>query len=122
MVIADASVAPHHAELVVTEDGRLHLTDCASASGTWREVAPKEGEAGAGWQAVRQAFVRPEEALRLGDHRCTARELLREATARAGGTASGQELPGEGGGGRAARLRGRLERDPRTGEIVRRRP
>ena len=30
VVIADASLAPHHAELVITDDGRLYLTDCAT--------------------------------------------------------------------------------------------
>ncbi|MGI9491172.1 MAG: FHA domain-containing protein, partial [Geminicoccaceae bacterium] len=36
ITLVDASVAPHHAELVVTDDDRYYLTDCASASGTWR--------------------------------------------------------------------------------------
>ena len=35
VVIADASLAPHHAELVVTDDGRLYVTDCATDAGTW---------------------------------------------------------------------------------------
>ena len=33
VVIADASLAPHHAELVITDDGRLYLTDCATDAG-----------------------------------------------------------------------------------------
>lgn len=117
VVIADASLAPHHAELVVTEDGRLYLTDCATAGGSWRRAT---AEAGAGWQPVRQAFVRPDEPLRLGDHACTAAELLRAARGGGPGEASGAMLGGPGSDGR--RLRGRVERDPVTGEIVRRRP
>ena len=126
VVLADASVASHHAELVVTDDGRLHLTDCGGGTGTWHcdEVHHTND---AGWIGIRQAFVRPDEALRLGDHACTARELLkaaREPLAVPGGPAETLRLEaGDGaGGGRAARPRGRLERDPRTGEIIHRRP
>jgi hypothetical protein len=116
VVIADASVAPHHAELVITDDGRLYLTDCATDSGTW---TMSDGQSASGWQPVRQGFVRPDQPLRLGDHECTAGDLLRSsrgapADASAGGGASD----------RAAhrRLRGPVVRDPATGEIVRRRP
>ena len=35
VVIADASLAPHHAELVLTDDGRAYVTDCATDTGTW---------------------------------------------------------------------------------------
>jgi hypothetical protein len=122
VVLADASVASHHAELVVTDDGRLHLTDCAGGTGTWRRDAT-EGAGDGGWIAVRQAFVDPEEPLRLGDHPCTARDLLRmarEPVAVHG--APVQARPESGGGGRTMRPRGRVERDPRTGEIIHRRP
>jgi hypothetical protein len=116
VVIADASVAPHHAELVITDDGRLYLTDCATVSGTWRQHDAAEGAAR--WQPVRQAFVRPEEPLRLGDHRCTAHDLLRRggASTAALGGASAWDGPGP------TRVRGPVVRDPTTGEIVRRRP
>jgi hypothetical protein len=117
VVIADASLAPHHAELVVTDDGRLYLTDCATEGGSWRRAA---GEPGDGWQPVRQAFVRAEEPLRLGDHACTAAELLRAARGSGHGEAGGTTVGGPGGDG--WRVRGRVERDPATGEIVRRRP
>jgi FHA domain len=114
IVVADASVAPHHAELVLTDDGRLHLTDCGSAGGTSRQGS------GGDWQAVRQAFVDGAEPMRLGDFRCTAADLLRIAGERPAGGMSGPDRARE--GGPAPRLRGRLQRDPRTGEIVRRRP
>lgn len=114
VVIADLSVSPHHAELVVTDDGRLHLTDGGGAGGCWRQQSQA-----AGWTRIRQAFVRPDESLRLGDYPCRAGDLLRRAGLEAGAAgeitaAQAQRAP--------ARLRGRLERDPMTGEIVRRRP
>ena len=116
VVIADASVASHHAELVLTDDGRLYLTDCATAGGTWRQ---SEGGEGALWHPVRQAFVGPDETLRLGDHRCTVKELLRA------GRGAQSEAAGSGGawdGPVHGRVRGPVVRDPATGEIVRRRP
>ena len=115
VVIADGSVASHHAELVLTDDGRLYLTDCATAGGTWRQ---SEGGERA-WHPVRQAFVAPDEPLRLGDHRCTAKELLRA------GRGAPSEPAASGGawdGSARGRVRGPVVRDPATGEIVRRRP
>jgi hypothetical protein len=115
MVIADVSLAPHHAELVLTDDGRLYLTDCATDNGTWRQSDDHQGTSG--WHPVRQAFVAPDEPLRLGDHRCTANDLLRQR----GGAPF--EAAGSGWDGAArSRVRGPVVRDPATGEIVRRRP
>jgi predicted component of type VI protein secretion system len=117
VVVADASVAPHHAELVITDDGRLYLTDCATDGGTWRQG--EKGEGVLRWQPVRQAFVGPDEPLRLGDHRCTASDLLRRsgrAPSEAAASGGAWEGPAR------SRLRGPVVRDPTTGEIVRRRP
>ena len=69
VVIADASVAPHHAELVITDDGRLYLTDCATDGGTWvgsdgdllrwSRGAPADASAGGGaWDGGAQRRVR----------------------------------------------------------------
>jgi predicted component of type VI protein secretion system len=116
VVIADASLAPHHAELVITDDGRLYLTDCATDGGTW---VMGELETAAGWQPVRQGFVRPDQPLRLGDHQCTAGDLLRRSRD------APADAPAGAGGWDAAphrRMRGPVIRDPATGEIVRRRP
>jgi len=120
VVIADGSLAPHHAELVLTDDGRLYLTDCATDTGTWRRGKdPGEGDReSARWHPVRQAFIGPDEPLRLGDHLCSANDLLRRkagAPLEAGG---GGAWDGPGG----SRVRGPVMRDPATGEIVRRRP
>ena len=98
VVIADASVAPHHAELVVTPTGRLHLTDGGTPGGTWKQTPAGD------WEPVRQAFVATDDTIRFGEHVCTPGDLLRTV-----------------GGGEARPGRGRVERDAATGEIVRRR-
>jgi hypothetical protein len=116
VVLADTSVAPHHAELVITADGRLHLTDCATDKGTWTKG---EGGSSPGWRPVRQDFVRPDQLLRLGDYECSAGDLLRWSRAAPGDGPAGVE-PWEAAWQR--RLRGPVARDPTTGEIVRRRP
>jgi len=112
VVIADPSVSEQHAEIVETSDGRLFMTDCGSDRGTWQ----LSGELGQrAWKPLRQGFVGRNEVLRLGDHESTLADLLTPLVSREyGGTGGGQE-PGRG-------LKGRVERDPVTGEVVRRRP
>ena len=120
IVLADASIALHHAELVVTDDGRYFVTDCAGETGTWRQKGRADG--GSGWEPVRQAFVRPDEPLRLGDHLCTAADLVGESRSdRLTETRSLGEGYGLGTGGSTERSRGRVERHPVTGEIIKRR-
>jgi hypothetical protein len=113
VVIADASLAPHHAELVVTDDGRVYVTDCATDTGTWVQG---EGRSTSGWQQVRQGFVRPDQPLRLGDHECTVDDLLRRHRGAPADASPGRD------GAAPRRVRGPVARDPATGEIVRRRP
>lgn len=124
VVLADASVARRHVEVVVTDDGRYFVTDCATETGCWRRVSADQGRDH--WEKLRQGFVSAEDHLRLGDHLCTLKELLRDVELRdsaetgAGGGRGGD--PGGGGTGGADRriesLRGRVERDPVTGEII----
>lgn len=109
LTLAEPSVASRHAEIVVTSRGRLHLTDCGSPGGTWIQ-----DDAGGAWRRVRQAFVRPEMRLRLGEHVCRAGDLVRDRPPASAPGSRGGSGPGVGG-------RGRIERDPATGEIVRRR-
>ena len=121
IVLADASVGHCHAELVITDDGRFHLTDCGGGDGTWRAVALRGGQEV--WERTRQSFVAAGQPLRFGSLRVTVQELLarREPSPRdqeAAGLAGGG---GNGGGTGEPGLRGPVERDPRTGEIVRRR-
>ncbi len=136
IVIADELVASHHVEIVVTDDGRLYLTDCGTETGTWRfsggggdgggdgggETRGDDGRGQPQWRPLRQGFVRPDEPLRLGEHRCTAGDLVAKARARAGYDGDGSGSRDDGYEGQIRRLRGRVERDAATGEIVRRRP
>ena len=116
IVVADESVARRHMEVVITQDGRYFITDCATESGTWRVVDMADDKPV--WEETRQAFVHPEQALRLGNFHCTLDGLfakLAPITAEEGGGR------GAGAGKSAPRPRGPVARDPRTGEIVRRR-
>ena len=118
IVLADATVARRHAELIISDDGRFHLTDCGGGDGTWRAVAQRDGREV--WERTRQSFVAAGQPLRFGGFRTTVQELLagRQSAARH------HETAGPAGGGTGTgkpALRGPVERDPRTGEIVRRR-
>ncbi len=125
VVLADSSVARRHVEVVVTDDGRYFLTDCATETGCWRQVGSDQGRDR--WEKVRQGFVGADDILRLGDHRCTLKDLLRDVDLRdsaetgGGGAGRGGDPGGAGAGGadrRIESLRGRVERDPVTGEII----
>jgi pSer/pThr/pTyr-binding forkhead associated (FHA) protein len=112
IVIADPSVAEHHAEIVVAEDGRLFITDCGTGAGTWQLTS----EAGrSAWMPIRQAFIERGDVLRLGAHECRVSEVLSPVEPELQVAPIGPVRPD------AARLGGRLRRDPTTGEIVRRR-
>jgi len=116
IVVADGSVARRHMEVVITRDGRYFITDCATEGGTWRVVDMRDDKAV--WEETRQAFVHPEQALRLGGYHCTLNGLFAKlapvTVADGGGHREGAGKPAPGPGGPVAR-------DPRTGEIVRRR-
>jgi len=113
IVIADAGVAALHAELVVTSDGRLYLTDRGGEQGAFLRAAP-EGE----WAPLRQGFIEDGQELRLGGFRISAEALRRRAEE---AMDEGPKTQGGGYGGRAVpQLRGAVERDPATGEIVKR--
>ncbi len=120
IVLADASVGHQHAELVITDDGRFHLTDCGGGDGTWRAVAVRDGQEV--WERTRQSFVAAGQPLRFGRYRATVQDLLarRPSGPRAHGAAGSSGGAG-GAGATEPGLRGPVERDPRTGEIVRRR-
>lgn len=120
-MIADPAVSPHHAELLITDDGRLYLTDCATAGGTWR-LSPTTAHDDEQWVAVRQAFVRAADRVRLGDYQCKVGDLVQTARRTEGGSAGGEAGEWDRAGARAHPVRGRVARDPVTGEIVRRRP
>ena len=119
VVLADTSVAGRHAEILVTDDGRFYLTDCAAEAGTWRLA--DGAEPGERWEPVRQDFVVADEPLRLGDHRCTVATLLGAKAGREGAHGVGSWHHDGPPDTRFARPRGRVERDPETGEIVQKR-
>ena len=115
VVLADATVARRHAEVVVTNDGRFYVTDCCTESGSWRRIT---GEADRDrWEKLRQGFVGESDLLRFGDHRCTLRELLRDVDT-SESVAVGASGRGRGEGTNGDRRTGPVERDPLTGEIV----
>lgn len=121
MRLPDSSIAPHHAEIVLTVDGRVHVTDTGSRGGTWRRVATETGEA---WAPIRQGFVGAEEVLRFGGQIVPVADLLRDLMPKSepgAGAGGGQGAGGGGGKPRASALKGPVQRDPVTGEIVRRR-
>lgn len=110
--LADSGVAPRHLELTETEDGRWYAVavalDPAGAPLVLKKTAA--GEDGR-WAPLRQDFVAAEDRLRLGAQaEWTVAGLIALAAANA-----------EGADGRRGDLQsGRVERDPETGEIVRR--
>ena len=104
--LTDPTVSRRHAELIVTEDGRYYLTDCASTQGT--HVARDQH-----WTAVRQAFVAEDDQVRFGEHRAVVRELLASVSSSAG-KRSGKDW---GRLGRNKRPSGPVMRNPQTGEV-----
>lgn len=109
--LAEPGVARRHLELTESDDGRWYAVDAAGPdrvgeAQTWRWDEP----AGA-WAPLRQDFVATDDRLRLGvsaEWRVSA--LIATAERRRAAEADGRE------DGRT----GRVERDPATGEIVRR--
>lgn len=119
VVLAESSVESRHAEVQVTDDGRYYLTDCATTTGTWIAVGARDGQEV--WEKTRQSFVAPDQPIRFGGYRCTLKSLLAKTLA-TGVRAAGAERDSGGAGAPASvRLRGPVERDPQTGEIIRKR-
>jgi pSer/pThr/pTyr-binding forkhead associated (FHA) protein len=113
IVVTHASVSRMHAELVSTDDGRFYLTDCGSTYGTYvqRDDA---------WKRIRQVYVRLRDPLKLGDYETSAAQLMEmlpedkrhpRVTIIEGDVEASpkSDLPS-----------GPVERDPETGEIIRR--
>ncbi len=129
-MVPDPTVSRSHAELVRTADGRFYLTDCGSTFGT-------HTSAGDSWETLRQGFVEQEAPLRLGEFVTSIDELLRllpdEDSGRRMVAVEGEieeqrfsqdtALVGRNvvlEPARDASLpRGPVERDPETGEIIR---
>ncbi len=116
IVIPNGEVGSRHAELIVTNQGEYHLTDCATGRGTWAQTS----DPGAEWKRLRQDFVRHDQPLRLGRYDCTVESLLKSTVSRSG---DNQRAGGEMGKSGPAKVMptGTVERDPMTGEILRKR-
>ena len=69
VVVSDKTVSKLHAELVVTPQGRHYLTDCGSTNGTWRLEDDE-------WVEFRQAYVGPDEPIRLGDCKTSTGKIV----------------------------------------------
>ena len=107
IVVDNGGVSRRHAEILVLEDGRLYLTDCASKNGTW---ILREGR----HRPVRQTFVQHTDRVCFGSVQMTVAELLRRIQPPKpvqGDAAQSRDtdnsLPG-----------GRVKRNPETGEVV----
>ena len=105
--LAHRSVSRRHAELTVADDGRIYVTDCASRFGT-------HVRSHTGWREIRQEFVDIDDILRVGDHEIRVRELLALADSRGSSTTHAHI--------EEKRPTGPVERNPHTGEIVRKTP
>ncbi len=120
IVLADDGVARRHLEIVAA-DGRYFIADCGTETGTWRAVGRQSGEEV--WEPVRQVFVHPDQPLRLGQYRTSLNELFARIKpidqTEAGGHDKGLRRAAK--SGSPPSLEGPVERDPRTGQIVRRR-
>jgi predicted component of type VI protein secretion system len=120
VVIADETVSPYHAEIVVSDGGRCFVTDRNSTKGTFHRVSAEQP-----WAPLRQGFVGRSEQLRLGDYVCKIGDLLASVAQTALPNETSAPGPTRGSGAAAAGSKGlapgAVERDPITGEIVRRR-
>lgn len=102
--LTDASVSRLHAELVVADDGMLHLGDCSSANGTWIE---QEGE----WKRVTQRAVALNDRLRLGSIDISVSELVGRAGSNIGDAARAHPAAGD-------LPSGPVRRNPKTGAVI----
>jgi|GEM_PF-453592 len=136
IVLPNDQVGPRHAELLITRDQRSYLTDCGCAGGTFLWVEQDYGAAPGQWHPVRQCFLPPQAHLRFADHVTTLSALLAQISHR---DAHRPKAPQESDAmGRWRQLKpqplegaaapiagdslpyGPVERDPLTGEIIRR--
>ena len=111
--LGDTSVSRLHAELVIADDGAIHVADRSSANGTWIQVNGR-------WERITQRTVVPDDCLRLGSFRVTVSELVRRASTRKRIDGAGEESVAADDARRPDDdlPRGPVRRDPRTGEVV----
>jgi pSer/pThr/pTyr-binding forkhead associated (FHA) protein len=93
IVLQDMSVSRKHATIAIIGNGSFLLHDADSRNGTYVRVP-------GGWRKIDQVRVGPEDEIRFGAVVVRVRALLEKCVTTPGGV--------------------RLERNPETGEIVRR--
>jgi len=69
IVLADDTVSAHHAELIITEDGSLFLSDTNSKHGTFIQKHDK-------FVKIQQSYITPRDVLRFAGCKISAKELL----------------------------------------------
>lgn len=115
IVLEGRAVSKRHAELLILDDGRLYLTDCASRNGTH---VLRDGR----WQAIRQRFVGPDERVKFGKAVLTVAALLgkiphQESTPGGPPPASPRSLGAQNPPPNSL-PQGPVKRHPKTGEIM----
>lgn len=70
IVVADESVSRRHAELTLTKDGKLYVTDCKSRNGTFEVI---DGEP----RRITQGVVGTDSIIRFGECDLPVAEILR---------------------------------------------
>lgn len=127
IVVSHSTVSRRHAELLFTENGRYYLNDCGSKNGT---RVRQHGR----WTRIKQTFVTRDQPLRLGEYETTARRLIASMSnvairARADTKSKSKskvtdtevyeiELKPS---AKSDLPRGKVERNPETGEVIPRR-
>lgn len=110
-----SSISPRHAELVIARNGKLHLTDCNTETGTFRKRSDR-------WVHLNQDYVQPAEPIRFGDYHTSISALLNIVAPDGVAALLGGEKGDAGGGiafdSKAALPTGRVRRSIETGEIL----
>ncbi len=102
------TVSRMHIELTVDREGRYYITDCNSTNGTFRQSSGKKIR-------IQQDYVDFNEPLWLGTYSTSVSQLLQQLPA----FLKVSSLPTTPSPKQASfALKGRIERNPETGEII----
>jgi len=102
----DLSVSRLHAELSLSKNNRLYLTDCASLSGTFKY---ENGQ----WVSIRQEFVKRTDKVRFGEVELVVEELAHQFSE----NSITSQSAGEFGANQDARLIENPKRNPFSGAV-----
>ena len=114
VIFTDPTVSRRHAEFVVKSDREFLLVDSASTYGTF-VLSGRE------WKQITTAQVSIDDQIRLGRHDTTVRAVMSAVIERLRGSAPAETKPMPASPApREPVKRAALERDPETGEIIKR--